>query len=130
MADISLNPCPFCNGAAEFVPRFETLIQCKSCGAGLPSGVQVIVYQSYDWQKRHEERRAADKWNTRPQLSDARRSALLEAAGTHETRVFEIRNDPASYKNGAITKSAKRASDFHERSALAIRALGDKEGGQ
>ncbi|AUZ95472.1 hypothetical protein PP899_gp44 [Agrobacterium phage Atu_ph08] len=56
-------------------------------------------------------------------VREARRQALELAAGTHETRVTEIRNDPASYKNGKITKSAKRASDFHERSAQAILAL-------
>jgi len=54
---------------------------------------------------------------------NARRQALELAAGTHQTRVTEIRNDPASYKNGKITKSAKRASDFHERSAHVILAL-------
>lgn len=54
---------------------------------------------------------------------NARRQALELAAGTHQARVTEIRNDPASYKNGKITKSAKRASDFHERSAQAILAL-------
>lgn len=56
-------------------------------------------------------------------LQDARRQALELAAGTHEIRVTKIRNDPASYKNGKITKSAKRASDFHERSAQVILAL-------
>lgn len=54
---------------------------------------------------------------------NARRQALELAAGTHQTRVTEIRSDPASYKNGKITKSAKRASDFHERSAQVILAL-------
>lgn len=56
-------------------------------------------------------------------IQDAKRKSLEQAAGTHQTRVTEIRNDPASYKNGTITKSAKRASDFHERSAQAILAL-------
>lgn len=60
-------------------------------------------------------------------LQDARRQALELAAGTHQARVTEIRNDPASYKNGKITKSAKRASDFHERSAQAILALQSEE---
>lgn len=54
---------------------------------------------------------------------DPRRTALEEAAGTHDARVIELRNDPTSYKNGKITRSAKRASDFHERSAAAIRLL-------
>lgn len=54
---------------------------------------------------------------------DARRQALGDAARTHEARVTELRNDPTSYKNGKITKSAKRASDFHERSAQVILAL-------
>lgn len=45
------------------------------------------------------------------------------AARSHELRVTEIRNDPKSYKNGKMLRSAKRASDFHERSAQAILAL-------
>ena len=58
---------------------------------------------------------------------EERAKALEEAASTHESRVTEIRNDPASYKNGKITKSAKRASDFHERSAQVILALQAEE---
>ncbi|MDP9976697.1 hypothetical protein [Agrobacterium tumefaciens] len=58
---------------------------------------------------------------------NARRDALELAAGTHQTRATEIRNDPSSYKNGKITKSAKRASDFHERSAQVILALQSEE---
>lgn len=50
-------------------------------------------------------------------------TAIDHAASTHESRVEELRNDPTSYKNGKIIKSAKRASDFHERSARAIRTL-------
>lgn len=61
-------------------------------------------------------------------IQDARRLAFDQAAGTHESRVTEIRSNPTSYKNGKITKSAKRASDFHERSAKVIRALGAEVG--
>lgn len=59
---------------------------------------------------------------------EVRRLALDQAARTHESRVAAIRSNPASYKNGKITKSAKRASDFHERSSQVIRALGAEDG--
>lgn len=61
-------------------------------------------------------------------IREARRAALDQAAGTHESRVTEIRSNPTSYKNGKITKSAKRAAEFHERSAQVIRALGAEVG--
>lgn len=53
----------------------------------------------------------------------ARDSALDEAAASHVDVVTRIRNDPKNYKHGKLLKSAKRASDFHERSAIAIRAM-------
>lgn len=56
-------------------------------------------------------------------VRQARILAIEECAMTHDHRVFELRNAESSYKHGKMTKSAKRASDFHERSASAIRAL-------
>lgn len=54
---------------------------------------------------------------------EERDAALDEAAASHEDVVTRIRNDPKNYKHGKLLKSAKRASDFHERSAVAIRAM-------
>ena len=61
------------------------------------------------------------------EIRKARNAGLEEAAASHAHVVTKIRNDQKSYKNGKLLKSAKRASDFHERSALAIRAMKEAE---
>ena len=55
--------------------------------------------------------------------NDVRNQTLSDAVGLHALRVLEIINDEKSFKNGKVTKSAKRAAAFHERSAKAIEAL-------
>lgn len=53
------------------------------------------------------------------------RRGIETAAASHDQIVTDLRNDPKSYKNGKILRSAKRASDFHERSAAAIRRIAE-----
>lgn len=61
--------------------------------------------------------------STPQDAASIRREALEEAAMTHDNRVSQLLDNPKNYKHGKLTKSAKRALDFHERSAAAIRAL-------
>lgn len=61
------------------------------------------------------------------EIRKAKNAGLEEAAASHAHVVTKIRNDQKSYKNGKLLKSAKRAIDFHERSALAIRAMKEAE---
>lgn len=56
---------------------------------------------------------------------DEFRRGIETAAASHDQIVTDLRNEPKSYKNGKILRSAKRASDFHERSAAAIRRLAE-----
>lgn len=53
------------------------------------------------------------------------RRGIETAAASHDQVVTDLRNDQKSYKNGKILRSAQRASDFHERSAAAIRRLAE-----
>lgn len=55
--------------------------------------------------------------------NDGWTAAMDAAAQTHTNRVTAIRTDPTSYKHGHMLRSAKRASDFHERAAAAILKL-------
>lgn len=52
--------------------------------------------------------------------NDGWTAAMDAAALTHTNRVTAIRTNPKSYKHGHMLRSAKRASDFHERAAAAI----------
>ena len=72
----------------------------------------------------------AENADLRAQILEARTRAIDEAAATHVARVIQIRNDAKSYKNGKMLRSAKRASDFHERAARAISLLANTGGQQ
>lgn len=61
-------------------------------------------------------------------LSTARVDGMVMAAKHHEDAVTRIRNNPDSYRDGSLRPSAKRASNFHEASAVAIRKLKERAG--
>lgn len=61
------------------------------------------------------------------EIRKARNAGLEEAAASHINAAEKIRDNPKNYLDGEMRKHAKRSIGYHERAAIAIRAMKEAE---
>lgn len=61
------------------------------------------------------------------EIRKAKNAGLEEAAASHINAATKIRDNPKNYLDGELRKHAKRSIGYHERAALAIRAMKEAE---